>query len=495
MEHLNAQLLAMGHGTMPMTPSRKQTESRSRTPTRDLDHAAQPTGPSPHAQHSRKRFAFLTRRAARKETCSDKQSSRSSTTNSAKFNTSRPLLNSDMGSLQMLPEAKTGDSASLLNLPLPKQQQVVKKHANESSLSKRALDGFFDYLSLEDLLTCRRVCKSWSQAITVSREWKERLYLAPAPSVHDQPAAKLNPLLTTISSKVSQLHQIYDNLMHATMTRLLQEDHNLVFSWNGRYYRPQTFFNRSSNPALSSASSSNNTISPCVEWQLRALSRYEICSLKNSTVFPGPESSLWKMYLCQPPPIETHITIWEMDKAYEDDTRLPQEPPTAGHVTERFVLQAWSIREIFERMDEARNEDRKAQKAGGPGGSNTSKRKLEKFRHLFVNDSSSSSSHRSLSLLSPSSISFHNTSRQHHLPPQTTPSSSSSPSSPSPPVRSANPIFDAMRSDTSSYSKLSSISSFSSSTSQARKKAQQVAAEQCFDHDGGVGRIRRAWSL
>ncbi|KAF2210478.1 hypothetical protein CERZMDRAFT_99537 [Cercospora zeae-maydis SCOH1-5] len=474
----------MGHDSMPMTASRKQIESRSRTPIGDPDHAAQSPGPSLHGQHTRRRFVFLTKRAASKETCSDQGSSHTSTPYSAKFNVSQPLLSTDMDNFKILSEVSSADSASLLG-------PAVKDYANERVLSETALDGFFNYLSLEDLLTCRRVCKSWSQAITLSREWKEQLFLAPAPSNHHQPAAKLNPLLTSISSKVSQLHYIHDNLVCDTMTRLFPEDHNLVFSWKGRYYRPQTFFSRSSNPALSSASSLSNTSSPCLEWQLRELSRYEICSLKNSTVFPGPESSLWKMYLCQPPPIEIHITIWEMDNAYEDDSRLPKES-TEGHVTERFVLKAWSIREMFERMDDARNEDKRAQKAGL--GENTSKRKMDKFRHLFHNDNSRRSS--SSSSMSPSTF-FHNTS-QYRLPPTPSPSPlrSAKPKITSNAIRigtSANtcpikpPSFPGPATPSSSYSKPSSISSLASSTSQARKKVHQVLQSNASTMTVGLG--------
>ncbi|GIZ44411.1 hypothetical protein CKM354_000760900 [Cercospora kikuchii] len=490
MEHLNAQLLSMSYSSMPMTPSSKQEKPGPRalrTSTRDHDHAVEPQTPSPHAQRTLNVLTLFTKSWAVQKTPSSKFCSQPSTASSSRLTISQPLQNSDMSSMKTFPNANATNFSAPLGLSSPKQQHVAKKYAKERILTNpKALDRFFDYLSLDDLLTCQRVCKSWSHTIRFSREWKERLYLAPAAGSHGQQAAKLNPFLTTISSTISELHQIYDNLPCDTMTPLLQEDHNIVFAWKGRYYRPQTFFSRSSNPALSSVSSADNFSAPYIEWQLRELLRYEICSLNNSTLFPGPGSSLWKMYLCQPPPIEIHITVWEMDNAYEDDSRLPRASD-AGHITERFVLKAWSIREIFERMDEARDEERKAQRPSHE--EQTPKRKMRRFRHLFTNDESQ---------LSPPvapafSTSFHNTS-QRHLPPTPThsplrPRVAKTHAAPETPPDLPTPKFPkaASSSATSTYSKPASISSLASNASIAREKVQQVLRNNASTMTVGLG--------
>ncbi|CAK1362737.1 hypothetical protein CB0940_05077 [Cercospora beticola] len=425
---------------------------------------------------------WVTQRTPSSEVCNQH-----STASSSKLTSNQPLLDSDLSSMKTNLNANAINFSSHLDLPSPKQQHAAKKYAKERILANpKALDRFFDYLSLADLLTCQRVCKSWSHTITFSRKWKEQLYLAPASGNHGQQTAKLNPFLTTISSTISELHQIYDNLPCDTMTPLLQEDHSIVFAWKGRYYRPQTFFSRSSNPALSSVSSAENVSAPYIEWQLRELSRYEICSLNNSTLFPGPNSSIWKMYLCQPPPIEIHITVWEMDNAYEDDSRLPKAAD-AGHITERFVLKAWTIREIFERMDEARDEERKARRPTHE--EQTPKRKMEKFRHLFINDKSQLSPPTAPAF----STSFHNTS-QCHLPPTPTPSPlrprvAKILAAPETPPEFPSPKFPnaATSSAASTYSKPASISSLASNASLARKKVQQVLRNNASTMTVGLG--------
>ncbi|PPJ56823.1 hypothetical protein CBER1_10153 [Cercospora berteroae] len=490
MEHLNAQLLSMSYSSMPMTPSSKQKKPGPRAPrtsTRDHDHAMQSQTPGPHAQRTLDFLALFIKSWATQSAPSNEFCSQPSTASFSKLNISQALPDSDVSSMRTTPKSNATNFSSPLDLSLPKQQHVAKQYAKEIILTNpKALDCFFDYLSLEDLLTCQRVCKSWSHTIKFSREWKERLYLAPASGNHGQQTAKLNPFLTTISSTISELHQIYDNLPCDTMTPLLQEDHNIVFAWKGRYYRPQTFFSRSSNPALSSVSSADNVSAPYIEWQLRQLSRYEICSLNNSTLFPGPGWSLWKMYLCQPPPIEIHITVWEMDSAYEDDSRLPKAAD-AGHITERFVLKAWSIREIFERMDEARDEERKAQRTGHE--EQTPKRKMGKFRNIFTNDKSQLPPPP----VPPFPTSFHNTS-QRHLPPTPTPSPLrprvvKTLAAPETPPDLPSPEFPkaATSSATSTYSKPASVFSLASNASLARKKVQQVLRNNASTMTVGLG--------
>lgn len=73
------------------------------------------------------------------------------------------------------------------------------------------------------------------------------------------------------------------------------------------------------------------------------------------------------MHLCQPPPSSIRVTIWkgeeEDQESHTGDAEVEcsreSSGSTSGYVTERFVMhQAWTMREIFERMDEARSRAR-----------------------------------------------------------------------------------------------------------------------------------------
>jgi len=69
------------------------------------------------------------------------------------------------------------------------------------------------------------------------------------------------------------------------------------------------------------------------------------------------------MYLCQPPPSSVNVTVWKAEEEYlEGDAEAGwsrQSGSTSGYVTERFMIhKAWTMREIFERMDEARSRAR-----------------------------------------------------------------------------------------------------------------------------------------
>lgn len=80
-------------------------------------------------------------------------------------------------------------------------------------------------------------------------------------------------------------------------------------------------------------------------------------------IFPGPEASLWNMYLCHPPPSSVSVTIWKAEEEdLEGDAEVGwsrQSGSASGYVTERFMIHtAWTMREIFERMDEARSRAR-----------------------------------------------------------------------------------------------------------------------------------------
>ncbi|USW58588.1 Putative F-box domain-containing protein [Septoria linicola] len=178
----------------------------------------------------------------------------------------------------------------------PNQAPVPQPSACRAMLMRpKELDRIFAYLPLEDILECQQVCKIWKQTIIGSRYWREQLFLAPA-KVQKDKLQHLNPLLTTINNTTSHYHEIHDQLR--SNTTLLELNHNIILSWKGRYFRPQPFFNRCSNPSFHFPTPQTNAISTPqptnIEWQLRELSRFKICHLSRQHIFPGPEASLLK---------------------------------------------------------------------------------------------------------------------------------------------------------------------------------------------------------
>lgn len=304
--------------------------------------------------------------------------------------------------------------SSFASLPPTQNTSLQQPTAHQKFLNNpRHLKRLFTHTTLKSLLACQRVCKLWNQIITSSHACKERLFLIPRPTssfdcVHyycrqQQQQPRLNPLLTTINESISHLHPVYDSFLSENFN-----NNTLILTWKGSFYTPQTFFPRASNPSLGTVSVPADADADRqlgeekeeigVEFQLRRLSRFDVCFLSlrhyhyyhnyenhqhesekggskeersmnnkkkdlGNLIFPGPEASLWNMYLCQPPPSSVSVIIWKAEEEdLEGDAEVGwsrQSGSTSGHVTERFMIHtAWTMREIFESMDEARSRAR-----------------------------------------------------------------------------------------------------------------------------------------
>lgn len=303
--------------------------------------------------------------------------------------------------------------SSFASLPPTQNTSLQQPTAHQRFLNNpRHLKRLFTHTTLKSLLACQRVCKLWNQIITSSHACKEKLFLTSSPPrsldcirhhYQQQQAPRLNPLLTTINESISHLHPVYDSFLSEGVNK-----NTLIFTWKGRFYTPQIFFPRASNPSLGNVSVPADADADRqlgeekeeigIEFQLRLLSRFEVCFLSlrhyhqyhnhenhqyevekggskeersmnnknqhlDNLIFPGPEASLWNMYLCQPPPSSVSVTIWKAEEEdLEGDAEVGwsrQSGSTSGYVTERFMIHtAWTMREIFERMDEARSRAR-----------------------------------------------------------------------------------------------------------------------------------------
>lgn len=306
--------------------------------------------------------------------------------------------------------------SSFASLPPTQNTSLQQPTAHQRFLDNpRHLKRLFTHTTLKSLLACQRVCKLWNQIITSSHACKEKLFLTPSLTrnfdfIHDycrqqQQQPRLNPLLTQVNESISHLHPVHDSFLSESVN-----NNTLILTWKGRFYTPQIFFPRASNPSLGNVSVPADADADRklgeekeeigVEFQLRRLSRFEVCFLSlrhyhyyhnnenhqhesekggskkktsannrqknqhlDNLIFPGPEASLWNMYLCQPPTSSVSVTIWKAEEEdLEGDAEVGwsrQSGSTSGHVTERFMIhQAWTMREIFERMDEARSRAR-----------------------------------------------------------------------------------------------------------------------------------------
>lgn len=303
--------------------------------------------------------------------------------------------------------------SSFAYLPPTQNTSLQQPTAHQRFLNNpRHLKRLFTHTTLKSLLACQRVCKLWNQIITSSHACKEKLFLIPRPTssfdfIHDycrqqQQQPRLNPLLTQVNESISHLHPVYDSFLSEGVN-----NNTLILTWKGSFYTPQIFFPRASNPSLSNDSVPADADADRqlgkeeeigVEFQLRRLSRFEICFLSlrhyhqyhnyenhqhesekggskeersmnnkkkdlDNLIFPGPEASLWNMYLCQPPSSSVSVTVWKsQEEDLEGDAeagRSRESGSTSGYVTERFMIhKAWTMREIFERMDEARSRAR-----------------------------------------------------------------------------------------------------------------------------------------
>lgn len=304
-------------------------------------------------------------------------------------------------------------TSSFASLPPTQNPSLQQPTAHQRFLNNpRHLKRLFTHTTLKSLLACQRVCKLWNQIITSSHACKEKLFLIPRPTssfdcIHyycqkQQQQPRLNPLLTQVNESISHLHPVYETFLSESVN-----NNTLILTWKGSFYTPQIFFPRASNPSLGTVSVPADADADRqlgkeeeigVEFQLRRLSRFEVCFLslrhyhhyhnyennqhesekggskeersmnnKNqhlgNLIFPGPEASLWNMYLCQPPPSSVSVTIWKAEEEdLEGDAEVGwsrQSGNASGYVTERFMIHtAWTMRAIFERMDEARSRAR-----------------------------------------------------------------------------------------------------------------------------------------
>ncbi|EME84791.1 uncharacterized protein MYCFIDRAFT_203156 [Pseudocercospora fijiensis CIRAD86] len=131
-----------------------------------------------------------------------------------------------------------------------------------------------------------------------------------------------------------------------------------VLSHHSHYYVIQNFYNHASNPTL--LFPNQNPKFPTLDLELRELSKLEASQRALHALFPGPESSVWKMYLCQPPPTEVRVTVWK------------REAGGVATVCEKVVVRGWTVREVLDNVEEARNEGLKkfarVEKAGSGKG-------------------------------------------------------------------------------------------------------------------------------
>lgn len=305
--------------------------------------------------------------------------------------------------------------SSFASLPPTQNTSLQQPTAHQRFLNNpRHLKRLFTHTTLKSLLACQRVCKLWNQIITSSHACKEKRFLTPSLTrsfdcfhyycqQQQQQQPRLNPLLTQVNESISHLHPVYDSFLSENVN-----NNTLILTWKGSFYTPQIFFPRASNPSLGNVSVPADADADRklgeekeeigVEFQLRRLSRFEVCCLSlkqyhhyhnyenhqhevekggskeersmntkkkdlDNLIFPGPEASLWNMYLCQPPPSSVSVTIWKsQEEDLEGDAEVGwsrQSGSASGYVTERFMIhKAWTMREIFERMDEARSRAR-----------------------------------------------------------------------------------------------------------------------------------------
>lgn len=327
--------------------------------------------------------------------------------------------------------------SSFASLPPTQNTSLQQPTAHQRFLNNpRHLKRLFTHTTLKSLLACQRVCKLWNQIITSSHACKEKLFLIPRPTssfdcirhyYQQQQQPRLNPLLTTINESVSHLHPVYDSFLSENVN-----NNTLILTWKGRFYTPQIFFPRASNPSLGNVSVPADADAQLgeekeeigVEFQLRRLSRFEVCSLSlkhyhhyhnydnhqhevekggskeersmnnkkkdlDNLIFPGPEASLWNMYLCQPPPSSVSVTIWKsQEEDLEGDAEVGwsrESGSTSGHVTERFIIHtAWTMRAIFERMDEARSRARSKDEKAEEVSSMMRRRKASLVKDLLL---------------------------------------------------------------------------------------------------------------
>lgn len=332
--------------------------------------------------------------------------------------------------------------SSFASLPPTQNTSLQQPTAHQRFLNNpRHLKRLFTHTTLKSLLACQRVCKLWNQIITSSHACKEKLFLTPSLTrsfdcIHyycqqQQQQPRLNPLLTQVNESISHLHPVHGTFLSESVNK-----NTLILTWKGSFYTPQIFFPRASNPSLGTVSVPADADADRqlgkeeeigVEFQLRRLSRFEVCflSLKHyhhyhnyenhqhesekggskkktsannrkknqhldDLIFPGPEASLWNMYLCQPPPSSVSVTIWEAEEEdLEGDAEVGwsrQSGSTSGYVTERFMIHtAWTMREIFERMDEARSRARsKDEKAEEVSSMMMRRRKASLVKNLLL---------------------------------------------------------------------------------------------------------------
>ncbi|KAF7185501.1 hypothetical protein HII31_13125 [Pseudocercospora fuligena] len=278
----------------------------------------------------------------------------------------------------LLPEDQPGQLTSVrenmadYNSSLYLNAKVTPSSSNAASrvfAIEELLEQILEDVSFRDLIACQRVNKSLRQSITSTMLYHRRLFMAPSPQTSKE-NCNLNPLLTTLG-KISRMHPVHkhiDLFNYLPSPELNGEPTGPVFARHGRYYLIQRFYSHASNPTLTY---DPKTGSPTLDLELRELSKHEASQRSLHTLFPGEESSIWKMYLCQPPPSEVRVTIWKREGS-------------VATVSEKFVVRGWTVREILENVEEARrNEGRPKQFAkGGTDGGKDRGGKGEKMARL-----------------------------------------------------------------------------------------------------------------
>ncbi|KXS95181.1 hypothetical protein AC578_11159 [Pseudocercospora eumusae] len=212
------------------------------------------------------------------------------------------------------------------------------------------LEKILDHVVFRDLISLQRVNKSLRQNLTTTLLYRRRLFISPSPQTTKQ-TCHLNPLLTTLG-KISRLHPIHNSIQISSYLpppELHGEPTGPILSRPGHShaYLLQRFYNHASNPSLT-----YNNPSPTLDLEVRELSTLETST--HTLIIPHQDSSIWDMYLCQPPPSEVRITVWKREGG-------------VASVREKVVVRGWSLREIFENLEEARRGAGNVERGSGSG--------------------------------------------------------------------------------------------------------------------------------
>lgn len=266
--------------------------------------------------------------------------SRSTRELSIRNTTSKPVPESLVRRDSMLQKSPSGRFNSPMSSPkLTSNKTDISPEARVFSNVELLERIFCELNSPLDLLYVQKANKACRKLITTSIQLRRKLYMAPSASS----AHKLNPLLTTLGT-ISYLHPSYDMLMaHGVEHRTK----GLILSYRRQLYRPECYFGYASNPSIHEDMNGQ----PYLQWELRKLTTLEAIQLDERVERIATGASLWKMYLCQSPVSEVHVTIWKKEEAEASDDSIFRAPQ--GTILARSTVRAWSVAAIFEAMEEA----------------------------------------------------------------------------------------------------------------------------------------------